>query len=404
VACRPKLNRLLATLLDVRDVLEARVEMAAIPAWCERRGWTRFLLGLDDGALQRAEAHGLAAELPSLRGAPSSLCALAREVEQQCRLPELAGAPRLPAPSLRNVKLRKQAQLASVLAGVAAMAERAERIVDVGAGSGHLTRLSAELFGRPTLGLERNVDRVAAAERHGHRRSGSVRFVAVDARQDLQLHERDLAIGLHACGELGDRLLQHAARAGCDVALVSCCLQKISGRLRPPLSKAGGGLELKREHLGLTNLTQQPRGVETSIEATIAARQARFALGCLLRTRGIELEPGAEMSGINRRRASLGLAALAERALALRDLTPASASELAHHETAAAREYALVRRLSLPRSMLARALEVAVSLDRASHLEEYDYQVRLIALFDRGVSPRNIGLFASRDAARLPAC
>jgi hypothetical protein len=303
------------------------------------------------------------------------------------------------------VKLRKRAQLSGVLAGVAAMAESAERIVDVGAGSGHLTRLSAQLFSRPALGLERNVERVAAAERHSGKLDGSARFVAVDAREALELNERDLALGLHACGELGDRLVQAAARAGCDLTLVSCCLQKISGELRQSLSSAARGLELRREHLGLTNLTAQPIGVETSIEATIAARQTRFALGRLLRARGIELEPGAEMHGMNRRRASQGLRAVATRALSLRGLGSPSDAELTEHETTAARDYAVVRRLSLPRSMLARSLEVLVSLDRASYLEERHFQVRLMTLFDRSVSPRNIGIFASREPARLPkAC
>ena len=59
-------------------------------------------------------------------------------------------------------------------------------------------------------------------------------FVTVDARDALQFAEHDLAIGLHACGELGDRLVEAAARAGCDLALVSCCLQKISTPTRQP--------------------------------------------------------------------------------------------------------------------------------------------------------------------------
>ncbi len=108
------------------------------------------------------------------------------------------------------------------------------------------------------------------------------------------------------------------------------------------------------------------------------------------------------MSGINRRRATRGLRAVAEPALAARGLPAASDAELQHHETSAARDYAQVRRLSLPRSMLARAVEVWVSLDRAAYLEEQGLVVQVATLFERSVSPRNIGLLASRDAARLP--
>ena len=52
--------------------------------------------------------------------------------------------------------------------------------------------------------------------------------------------------------------------------------------------------------------------------------------------------------------------------------------------------------------MLARLLEVTVVLDRAAALEESGHDVLVATLFDRAVTPRNIGLFASRDRARLP--
>jgi SAM-dependent methyltransferase len=283
------------------------------------------------------------------------------------------------------------------------MAESASRIVDVGAGSGHFTRLSAELFQREALGLERNAERVASAQKRALETAARASFVAVDARDALQFAQQDLAIGLHACGELGDKLVEAAARAQCDLALVSCCLQKISTPTRKPLSSVVQAPELRREHLGLTNLTAQAQGVEASIDVTIAARQTRYALGQLLRARGVVLEAGAEMSGINRRRANAGLAAVAELALSQRGLAPASASELGHHQAVAARHYALIRRLSLPRSMLARLIEVLVSLDRAVHLEERGLAVQVATLFERAVSPRNIGIFASRSGQRLPA-
>ncbi|HYQ17217.1 MAG TPA: methyltransferase, partial [Polyangiaceae bacterium] len=119
--------------------------------------------------------------------------------------------------------------------------------------------------------------------------------------------------------------------------------------------------------------------------------------------RGVELEPGAEMSGINRRRANAGLADVAARALELRGLQPATDGELRRHLAVAAEHYALIRRLSLPRSMLARLVEVLVSLDRAAHLEQRGLEVRVGRLFERAISPRNIGIFASRSGLRLPA-
>lgn len=395
-AVNQRLRRVLDVALPLRDMLQTRVEEPIVPVWCEARGWTEFLLAIDDATLASCESQGLAAELPRLSAAPADLRELAREIEAAVELPRLRGVQALEQASLRNVKLRKRAQLAGLLAGVSAMAERAERIVDVGSGVGHFTRLSAELFARPALGLERDPARVATARKRAGGVVGAA-FVTVDARQPLELARHDLAIGLHACGELGDRLVESAGAARCDLALVSCCLQKISRQSRRPLSKLGEHFELPREQLGLTNLTAQPQGVESSIEITIAARRTRYALRRLLRARGMPLEPGEEMHGINRRRAHQGLAEVARRALELRRLPPATASELAQHEVAAAREYAMMRRLSLPRSMLARLVEVLVCLDRATYLEERGQQVLVATLFERSVSPRNIGIFASRE-------
>jgi SAM-dependent methyltransferase len=365
------------------------------------------LLALSERDLRECEAHGLAAVLPALHGAPEDLAQLTRDVATATQLPKLAGATALTQESLRSVRLRKRTQLSALLSAVSGMASDAARIVDVGAGSGHFTRLSAELFQRAAVGLERNPERVAAAQKRSENANSAERpqatFVTLDARDALAFANDDLAIGLHACGELGDRLVEAAGAARCDLALVSCCLQKISAPTRAALSSTARGVDLRREYLGLTNLTAQPRGVEASIDVTISARQTRYALGQLLRARGLVLEPGAEMSGINRRQANHGLRVVARQALAQRQLPPATDAEIAQHEAAAAADYALIRRLSLPRSLLARPVEVLVSLDRAAHLEELGLDVAVATLFDRGVSPRNIGIFASRSRSRLPA-
>jgi len=393
-----RLAAAVAVATPVLDIVEERAVDERVPSWCQKRGWTSFLLSLSDAELGFAESNGLAAALPALPRAPGDLVELAGAITAVCQLPRFTGATPLADGELRSVRLRKRAQLSSLLSAVGSMAAVAERLVDVGAGSGHFTRLSAEHFGREAIGLERDAARVTSAR---ERSSGTrARFVTLDARQGIPLSERDLAIGLHACGELGDGLVRAAAGARCDLALVSCCLQKISAPARLPLAL---GPALRREHLGLTNLTAGARGVETSLEVTLAARETRFALGLLLRGRGLALEPGAEMMGINRRRAQSGLSELAERALRLRNLDPPSASELQHYRAEAAEHFAKIRRISLPRSMLARLIEVLVSLDRAAHLESQALEVRVLSLFDRAISPRNIGIFASRESQRLPA-
>jgi hypothetical protein len=401
------LERALDTLLPTLDIVEQRVDEALVPSWCSSRGWTDYLLALSEQDLARCEAQGLAVVAESLAFIPPSLRELASRVRQASELPALDAPSVTQNQDFRGVSRRKQQQLSALLGALSPLVVPARRIVDVGAGSGHFTRLSARHFSREALGLERNPERVERASSRERADVGAAfvaQFEVVDAFRDgLALRIDDLAIGLHACGELGDALVRAVASSGADLALVSCCLQKISTPQRSALSQAASGFALNKDTLGLSNLTSQAFGVETSIERTMQAREARFALRQLLCARGLEVAPGAEMQGINRRQAHAGLAQLAARALAQRGLPPASDAELAAREREAALHFHVVRRLSLPRNMLARVVELSVVLDRAAHLLEHGYQVRVATLFERAVTPRNISLFASRDAARLPS-
>lgn len=402
------LARALDALIPALEIVDGRAEDGEVPPWSEARGFTGFLLAIDDASLERCEAHGLAAFVAEDRSAPAGLVDLARAASAATRLPSILAPEPLPEqPAPGSVSARKQRQIEPLLASVGPMAARAGRIVDVGAGRGHLTRIAAARFDREALGLEREGARVESARALAARDQGAscVRFEAVDVCEDeLTLAASDLALGLHACGEVGDRMATAAARAGADLALVACCPQKIRLPARPPLSRAAreAGLWLRREALGLANLTARPVGVEGQLAATMVAREHRSALRALLRARGLEVAPGEEMRGINRRRAHDPLPDLAARALALRGLSAATEAELGEARAEGSRIAARARRLALPRSMLARLVEVTVSLDRAALLAEAGHAARVATLCDAAVTPRNLALFASREPGRLP--
>ena len=186
---------------EVADILDERVD-GAVPSWCERRGWTSFLLGLSDDELRLCEAEGLA----RLAGLPASLANLARAAGAATELPRLPGSGARPWPreALRAVRARKVLELEGLLGAVERLAGHARRVVDVGSGSGHLTRLAAELFELEAVGLERDAGRVAAAEaraalsreRSGAAR-GEVRFRKLDAgREPLVLEARRSGAGV----------------------------------------------------------------------------------------------------------------------------------------------------------------------------------------------------------------
>lgn len=400
---RERLASTLATLRPVLDIVEGRVEDVEPPSWCEQRGWSEFLLSLSDADLQRCEAHGLDLCIAELDAAPASLRDLARAVTAAAEPPFFAlGDARFEGDG-RQVSIRKRQQLAALLAAIDPMARRSARVVDVGAGRGALTRFCAVRFERTTLGIERSVERLLVATRNAPP-GAALEFRTSDVLRDgLDLKPDDLAVGLHACGELGDALTASVAVARCHLALIPCCLQKISAPSRAPLSRAAQGLAFSRGCLGLTNQTAQAEGVETSLERALDARMVRYALSQLLRENGVEVATGEEMRGVNRRRAQRGLSALAARAFSLRGLAPPSAASVARHERSARARFDKIRRLALPRSMLSRLVELSIALDRASVLEERGLHTRVGTLFARSVSPRNLAIFAGPDAMSLPA-
>jgi hypothetical protein len=411
VSAGAQLSAVLGVLTPVADIVSGPVDGMKSPAWCERRGWAEFLRALDDRQLAACEANGLEHGLQGIAGAPRELVDLAESVRRSTALPRLdAPALALPLAALRGVPARKREQLGALLGVAAPFAARAERVVDVGAGSGHLARLSAELFQRETLGIERDAVRLRTADLRSRQRSKDtrgldVRFAESDVGAErLELRATDLAVGLHACGELGDRLVLAAAAARADLLLCSCCFQKIAAPARVGLSRAGGSLSLRRTELGLANLTARAAGVEASLADNLRGREVRLAVRRLLEARGLDVRAGEEMRGVNRRRAQAGLTELATRVLSQRHQPPPTPAELVFHAEHAGREHAVARRLALPRNLLARLVEVAVVLDRAAVLEESGQSVLVAQLFEQRVTPRNTLLLATADPRRLPRC
>jgi hypothetical protein len=217
----------------------------------------------------------------------------------------------------------------------------------------------------------------------------------------------DLALGLHACGQLGDTLITEAIAARASVALVTCCVQKLRADKRDPISEKGKrlGFTFQRGVLGLANLTARERGVEAPTADIMRARWARCALRMALRNRGKMIGVGEEMRGINRRKAMGEPRALVEAGLRMRGERPLNDSEWRDLETSSRQVFEQVRRLTLPRNMLGPILELAIVLDRARALEETGYELELVRLFPHEASPRNLFVLAwppTDGAAAVP--
>lgn len=385
MSVKPQWERSAALLVETLDLLVDRLEQTDGPALATR-GWRSFLLALDDAQLDVLEGGG------AWPGAtPDTLRALLEEARAVCALPVLDGESPGPV-ARRHESPRKHAQVDAFARILSPFAARAARVVDVGSGHGHLTRELAARIARPVVGLEQSA---ALVERARALAGDAVTFARTDVVRDgLSLTGEDCVVGLHACGELGDAIVAAAANAGAAVALIGCCLQKRRALARRSL--AGGGLELPRGVLGLSNLTPRNVGVEASRSENLAARERRLALWRLLDDAGERVAFGAEIRGLNRRAAHHELAALVARAFAVRSLPPPPSRAVDQAAAWARAHHAELRRLQLPRTVLARVLEVHVLLDRGLHLEEHGYEVTVGTAFPAAVSARNLALVAAR--------
>lgn len=383
-----------------RDLLDARPG-EDVPGPLVTRSWASFLLALADDELAALETAGHDATWPSRT--PSSLVALAEAARHICALPMVGGVATaddrlVPTPPRRLETPRKRAQIEAFVRVILPLATSATRIIDVGSGHGHLTREIAERIARPVLGLERDVGLAERARSLPSTASPS--FAVTDVlREGLALTDGDCVIGLHACGELGDAMVESAARSGAAIALVGCCLQKRRASSRALLCVEPShdaafheALDLPRSLLGLSNLTARDDGVEATRAENLAGRERRLALHRLLSEDGATLRLGEEIDGLNRRAAQRDLASLVARAFALRKRPAPSASAIEDAASWARGQHGQVRRLSLPRALLARVLEVLVLVDRARHLEERGRNVTIGLLFPAEVSARNLVL------------
>jgi SAM-dependent methyltransferase len=370
----------------------------------DARGWRDALLALPDEALQRLE-RGDDVDTP-MDALPLGLRALQQQAALVSALPSLL--PPLPtkAAPRRHETPRKQQQVDAVAALVAPLARQgARRVVDVGAGHGHLTRSLARALPLPTVGLERD-ERLAARARALASVDGSddddLSFAIADVVQSTApFASGDCVVGLHACGELGDVIVSRAATSSAAaVVLVGCCLQKRRADARASLCRcddeAGALTSLPRTVLGLSNLASRAVGVEAGLEENLQARERRLALWLLLQAAGVSVRLGAELFGHNRRLAHQPLSAIVARVFTARALPVPSDDAVAVAAQQARAQHAAQRRLALPRTFLSRVLEVFVLADRALHLERNGYAVAVGAAFSPAVSARNLALVAVR--------
>lgn len=394
-------DQLADAIASHRDVLDARAVDESVPAALSARDWAEPLLSLTDDELTELEIAGCDGTLP--RRFPPALQTLQALAKALCDVPALAQTGASTRRLRRLETPRKRAQVEALSALTMPLVRAAKRVVDVGSGHGHLARDVAAQIERPVVGLERDgaISAKARLLPHWDRLS----FEQVDVLRDgLALAPGDCVLGLHACGELGDAVTVGVAERAQSLALVGCCLQKQRADVRMPLVAEGASASeaaLPKVLLGLSNFTPRDQGVEATRAENVAARERRHALHALLSEQVGPLRFGVEMDGLNRRAAHDDLTSMVARAFARRGLPMPAQSAIADAAERAKALHDQIRRLTLPRILLGRVLEMFVLVDRARYLERAGFEVSIGTAFPKEISARNLTIVARRIARPL---
>ncbi len=300
-----------------------------------------------------------------------------------------AGERRVPARKLAQIEAFVVAlEAEQVLGGVRA-------VLDWCGGKGHLGRTLGERLRVPVTVLERQPDYAPEALALADEAGVTLRFEAADALDaPPELFGRGvLAVGLHACGELGTRLIEHALRDGAHAfALAPCCLHKVRGlreRGYVPLSATGRAHDPHLDHESLRLATADEVVARPSLQAS-RRRENAWRQGFDLLARAAGRTTYTPLGTINSALRHPDFASFAREVAAQYAIPLPSAWDPHEAEAAGWRRAERARARGLVRSLFKRAIEVWCALDRATWLEEHGRSVAVVCFAPRAVTPRNI--------------
>ncbi|ART82609.1 methyltransferase [Oceanisphaera profunda] len=392
------------TFLQLSLLLQhARHDWQHTPFSCTQLPWPELakpLQALDEDELDTLDADDDAAFAWLSQYRPELLSS------QQLTLPELARAPNYATPRWSSgIGGRKWAQIKDFAANIHAINHKFEGvtltqpILEWCAGKGHLGRLLAQQGAPKVTSLEWAPDLCTQGEALANQLQLPHEFVCANAlspQAAALFKPQQIAVALHACGELHLRFLEHAAAAGTQQLAVSpCCYHLIADEHYQPLSQAGQqhDLQLDRHSLRLP-LQQQITGGERVRRLRHIELTWRLAFDELQQTLTAD-SSYLPLPSFPKRLLSGDFSDFVLWACEKKSLTPPHIIDSEHWLALAASRRLLVKRIEFVRHRYRYLLELWLLLDKALFLEEQGYQVQLGLFTDLQHTPRRYLLQAT---------
>lgn len=284
-------------------------------------------------------------------------------------------------------------------------------VIDIGGGVGHLARILAHYQGIESYSL----DREKSFQKSGEERAQKYRKLPVaknlhfinltfgDKKDESELrliaNEKAFILGLHTCGNLANELIKTSLHFQ-TLGLLSfgCCYHKLVPDKEFPTSEFYRQKHLPFNQFALTLATRAHGAI--SFDDYITKKQVklyRFALHLWLYHKH-DIKDQFSVGENNTRDYHQAFSSYAHQKLRQLNLPTAQKQELddfyqAFYCKSSTQDFYLG---NLIRWQFGRALEVYLLIDRALFLIEQGMEVSLATFFDESLSPRNIGILATR--------
>ena len=285
------------------------------------------------------------------------------------------------------------------------------QVIDIGSGVGNISRVLATHYNIKTVCLEKDDYFHGLAKKYVEEFSTPQGIKNIEFKQvELeQWHEESLnlitpesfVLGLHACGNLSQRVLETAKlRHPKFILNFGCCYLLMNSHEDLNVSTFAKEHPHRIKHHGL-NLAARYRTHFDLAEFQLKYRVKafRYALHLFL-CEEAGLKNFISVGDSKNKDYQYDFATYALKKLKKLNLPIQYNAETLNNFFGDSKRQKLLRKMFLCnviRAQFGRAVEHLILLDRAMYLEEHGYDVTLSTFFDESLSPRNRGLFAQRQ-------
>ncbi len=342
-----------------------------------------------------------------IAGMPDGLAQIIHQAAGHCKIETFEECWPLNSQDVQGLTLKKQHEISRLLAFLACETQSVTHAVDIGGGMGHLARLCVKYFQWDF----HSIDRDRALQDKGRwwikrRRDGDrerLKFVLAELSNQanpeidgLLALKQTLSLGLHTCGALALNQFQRSLRSEVIINF-GCCFDKMDPASDLNRSQLAQRLNLPWSQAALFLATRSRQGL-TREEFALLRRvnDYRFALDLWFRRhypeRGFVVAGDAPKALYAQDFASYAHDRLTK--LKMPHNFTAHDFSIFYEDDIIQKDIAALFAAHLIRDLMARPLELAILLDRGLWLAEQGLEVRLIEIFDRRQSPRNIAIIA----------